>query len=133
VKILALIRCRAQKSSEADTVPWCPWPESNQHSLRNSILSRARLPIPPQGLFATLAGTGEVAKPAEYSGQWLPVNPGINLTRSAGAGRSNAFAGMAIVSRANATGAGINRFRVVDRIKQSRVIVLHLDSATRAG
>src|SRR6266404_5398224 len=21
---------------------WCPWPESNQHSLRNSILSRAR-------------------------------------------------------------------------------------------
>jgi hypothetical protein len=34
---------------------WCPWPESNQHSLRNSILSRARLPIPPQGLFATNA------------------------------------------------------------------------------
>src|SRR3954447_13167850 len=28
---------------------WCPWPESNRHSLRNSILSRARLPIPPQG------------------------------------------------------------------------------------
>ena len=30
-------------------VKWCPWPESNQHSLRNSILSRARLPVPPQG------------------------------------------------------------------------------------
>ena len=28
---------------------WCPWPGSNQHSLRNSILSRARLPVPPQG------------------------------------------------------------------------------------
>jgi hypothetical protein len=55
------------------------------------------------------------------------------LTRSAGADGSNAFAGMAIVSEANATGVGINRFRVVDRIKHSRVIVLHLDSATRAG
>jgi hypothetical protein len=31
------------------TAIWCPWPGSNQHSLRNSILSRARLPIPPQG------------------------------------------------------------------------------------
>ncbi len=28
---------------------WCPWPDSNGHSLRNEILSHARLPIPPQG------------------------------------------------------------------------------------
>ena len=35
---------------------WCPWPESNQHSLRNSILSRARLPVPPQG--PALGGQG---------------------------------------------------------------------------
>ena len=33
------------------SIIWCPWPGSNQHSLRNSILSRARLPIPPQGRF----------------------------------------------------------------------------------
>src|SRR5947209_17036306 len=26
---------------------WCRWRESNPHSLRNTILSRARLPIPP--------------------------------------------------------------------------------------
>ncbi len=28
---------------------WCPWPDSNRHFFRNSILSRTRLPIPPQG------------------------------------------------------------------------------------
>jgi hypothetical protein len=28
---------------------WCPRSDSNRHFLRNSILSRARLPIPPQG------------------------------------------------------------------------------------
>jgi hypothetical protein len=31
---------------------WCPWRESNPHSLRNTILSRARLPVPPHGLRA---------------------------------------------------------------------------------
>jgi hypothetical protein len=34
---------------------------------------------------------------------------------------------------ADATGAGVNRFRVIDRIKHSSVIVVYLDSATRAG
>lgn len=56
---------------------WCPWPESNQHSLRNSILSRARLPIPPQGLSDISPQGEEVAKPAEYSGQGVPVNPRV--------------------------------------------------------
>src|SRR6478752_5077350 len=32
-----------------DVREWCPWPDSNQHAFRHSILSRARLPIPPQG------------------------------------------------------------------------------------
>jgi hypothetical protein len=34
---------------------------------------------------------------------------------------------------ADAAGAGMNRFRVIGRIKHSSVIVLRLDSATRAG
>jgi hypothetical protein len=63
---------RAARKGEA----WCPWPESNQHSLRNSILSRARLPIPPQGL-SDVGHKASVAKPAEYSGRALPVNPGV--------------------------------------------------------
>jgi hypothetical protein len=68
---------------------WCPWPESNQHSLRNSILSRARLPIPPQGLVTTSAGRREVAKPAEYSGQGMGVNPQLSgMSRTGGARRS---------------------------------------------
>jgi HAD superfamily, subfamily IIIB (Acid phosphatase) len=43
---------RASRAGTKRAQYWCPWPESNQHSLRNSILSRARLPIPPQGLIA---------------------------------------------------------------------------------
>ncbi len=48
---------------------WCPWPGSNQHSLRNSILSRARLPIPPQGHRGPKPRSG-----ADHSVQLRPVN-----------------------------------------------------------
>jgi hypothetical protein len=61
---------------------WCPWPESNQHSLRNSILSRARLPVPPQGPSVGPSGEG-VTKPADYSHGKGGVNP-----RQSDAGRS---------------------------------------------
>lgn len=50
---------------------WCPWPESNQHSLRNSILSRARLPVPPQG---PSTGTGQ-KRPPQRSGRTIITGP----------------------------------------------------------
>src|SRR5207245_11704310 len=68
---------------------WCPWPESNQHSLRNSILSRARLPVPPQG--PSVAGRrAGAAKRAAYSGRPARGNPrgwGCGVPRQGGGGR----------------------------------------------
>src|SRR5258705_434922 len=64
----------ARQPKLRSSVGWCPWPESNQHSLRNSILSRARLPVPPQGPSGHRLEAA-VAKPAEYSGRPAPVNP----------------------------------------------------------
>ncbi len=48
-RLLTITYCFSVIPGRRWTAIWCPWPESNQHSLRNSILSRARLPIPPQG------------------------------------------------------------------------------------
>ena len=35
--------------AQANKIWWWPWSDLNRHSLRNLILSQARLPIPPQG------------------------------------------------------------------------------------
>jgi hypothetical protein len=47
----------------SETVIWCPEEDSNLHSLRNTDLNRARLPIPPSGLVG-----------AHVSGRAQPVN-----------------------------------------------------------
>ena len=61
---------------------WCPWPGSNQHSLRNSILSRARLPIPPQGH----AGQAGARRCKQHRGKDVNgperLSPALNLDRS---------------------------------------------------
>ena len=41
---------------------WCRWRESNPHSLRNTILSRARLPVPPHRLGSIYSRARVVAK-----------------------------------------------------------------------
>jgi hypothetical protein len=46
--------------------------------------------------------------------------------------RPNPFA-LTALARADAVNAGVNRFGVIDVTKHSSVIVLRLDSATRAG
>jgi class 3 adenylate cyclase len=49
LRLVAVVIEEMNVGGRGRTPDWCPWPESNQHSLRNSILSRARLPVPPQG------------------------------------------------------------------------------------
>src|ERR1700749_947256 len=96
---------------------WCPWPESNQHSLRNSILSRARLPIPPQG--PSDARRSEVAKPAEYSGRHLAVNP---IASSRGGRWSERLPGRSDGKRLDATAMAMTRLRRVKTGKHPSVI-----------
>src|SRR5580692_9321993 len=63
------LACQPQPQSSEG---WCPWRESNPHSLRNTILSRARLPVPPHGhpalsIYSTGAGV--------YRGTLLAPSP----------------------------------------------------------
>ena len=37
--------------ADNNTKAWCPEEDSNLHTLRHTDLNRARLPIPPSGLF----------------------------------------------------------------------------------
>lgn len=60
--------CKCQK------IEWCPMPESNQHSFRNSILSRARLPIPPMGLEACVISAFGI-----YTIVFAPVNREVSI------------------------------------------------------
>src|ERR1700759_1811184 len=48
---------------DAAFAAWCPRSDSNQHTLRYSILSRARLPIPPQGRPETFADNNRKSSP----------------------------------------------------------------------
>src|ERR1051325_3889194 len=50
---------------------WCPWRESNPHSLRNTILSRARLPVPPHGLKRMIRKSGD--RPARSCAKKYPL------------------------------------------------------------
>ena len=54
---------------------WCPWRESNPHSLRNTILSRARLPVPPHGhkahsISSVGAAVHRTARPLGHAAQY---------------------------------------------------------------
>ena len=73
--------------------PWCPWPESNQHSLRNSILSSSASTSSATGAFGRGGQVPGAAKRAEYSGRPARVNPrgcdcgASRQVRSGGIGR----------------------------------------------
>jgi hypothetical protein len=52
-----MLRCSGHKKgngplARAMSLFWCPEEDSNLHTLRHTDLNRARLPIPPSGLFA---------------------------------------------------------------------------------
>lgn len=70
VRALPRSLCRSPyRRAKVAVAGWCPMPESNQHSFRNSILSRARLPIPPMGLEACVISALGI-----YTIVFAPVN-----------------------------------------------------------
>lgn len=62
-------RPKIHNENNDDLREWCPMPESNQHFFRNSILSRARLPIPPMGQRIRTGGCLTCERPDAQDGQ----------------------------------------------------------------
>ena len=95
---------RLENSAELfqEKTPMVPWPESNQHSLRNSILSRARLPSfatgafgrGPEGRCGEAGGAVHQAQRPRRERQLYPAHPLPDPRRGARQQADRAYLGL---------------------------------------